>query len=782
MTRREHPRTPWNVALAVVAVLGSNGCAGPRPPVEAPAGLRATGGSGGSVDPNRAMADYIRRHFDDLLANRVRTLEFNPANSRRLPTLKADWEKAAPGAADAFRLHMTYAVELAHAAHYEDAVAELEAIRRDLDRDPGLKKKYLPAVLDYLGISHLLLGEQRHERREPSGDDMILPIRGGGVHRDGTEARAAAGIYREMLERDPGDRTARWLLNVAAQMSGDYPAGVPAAWLIPPDRFASDALIPRFRNVAREAGVSIDGHSGGAVMDDFTNDGLLDLVVSSEGYYDSVRFLVNKGDGTFEDRTHAAGLDGIGYSLNITAADYDNDGWMDILVMRGGWSGLSGTGVGNVPLSLLHNNGDGTFTDVTVKAGLASPHPRQTAVWFDYDNDGHLDLFLGNETTPWWLPGIKGGVHPVELFHNRGDGTFEEVAAEVGLDFTAWVKGAAAGDFNNDGFPDLYVSTFLGRNRLYENRLVDGRRRFVEVTKQAGVAEPFQGFATWFFDYDNDGNLDIMALGFRPFQPWQKTGKHRQDAMEAMARYFVGEPKNASQSETHLYRNRGDGTFEDVSVAAGVQRFLTPMGANFGDLDNDGYPDFFLGTGNPNIWTLDPDRMFLNDGGKRFLDVTTAGGFGSLYKGHGICFGDIDNDGQRDVYITRGGFYEADISPNALFMNPGNANSWIVVRLEGRKSNRSAIGSRLAFAIDEGGKKRTVHWTTSSGGSFGSNPLRNEVGLGRAKKVETLDIRWPSGLEQQFRDVAVNRFYHLVEGGTLVPDERVEKTKSQARH
>ena len=129
---------------------------------------------------------------------------------------------------------------------------------------------------------------------------------------------------------------------------------------------------------------------------------------------------------------------------------------------------LAGTGFtyqGQLKNALYHNNGDGTFTDVTEKAGLASPHPRQTAVWFDYDDDGWLDLFLGNESSPWWLPGIKGGQHPVELYHNLGNGTFEEVSAKVGLRFTAWVKGAAAGDFDGDGYPDLYVSTFLGGNR-----------------------------------------------------------------------------------------------------------------------------------------------------------------------------------------------------------------------------------------------------------------------------------------------------------------------------
>lgn len=746
------------------------GCAGRSvPPAPRSAAAEQT------QDPNREVAERLKRHFDDLLAARVLELEFNPESERRLAALKEHWTKARPGSAEALHRRMVYAVELSHAARYEEAIAELTAMRPEVEGDAGRSKRYLGALLDYLAISHLLLGEQIHEREHPSGENFVFPIRGAGVHRDPAHARAAIAVYREMLARDPGDRTARFLMNVAHQLAGDWPHGVPPEWVIAPSRFAADREIPRFPEVARAAGAAVMGHSGGAILEDLDRDGDLDLMVSSEGWYDGVRFLVNRGDGTFDDRTREAGLQGIGYSLNTTGADYDNDGDYDVLVLRGGWSGLSGTGVGNLPASLLANNGDGTFTDVTARAGIASAHPRKSAVFFDYDLDGNLDLFFGNETSPWWLPGVKGGTHPTELYRGRGDGTFEDVSDAVGLRFTAWVTGASAGDYDDDGDPDLYVSTFLSRNRLFENRLEEGRRRFVEVTKQAGVVAPFLGFPTWFFDYDQDGRLDIMAFGFMAYQPWQRWKKRRQDAIEAMSRHFVGEPKRAPASETRLYRNRGDGTFEDVSVAADVQRFLCPMGANYGDLDDDGWPDFMIGTGNPNIWTLEPDRMFLNDRGRRFLDVTASGGFGSLTKGHGIAFGDVDNDGDRDVHVTRGGFYQADIAPNALFANPGNGNAWIVVELEGTKSNRSAIGARLALRIVEEGRPRTVHHTIGTGGSFGCNPLRGEVGLGRAAVVERLDVRWPSGARQEFRDVAVRRFYRLREGGALTPDARVAR-------
>jgi hypothetical protein len=719
------------------------------------------------------MAELLRRHFD---SEDVREVSYTSSNARRLGPLREDWQRAPRGSAQELRAHMTYAVELAHAGHFEEAIPELQAIQTQLGAESSRgRKKYLGATLDYLAISHLLLGERLHRERNPSPEDGILPISGGGVHQDKEPARAAAAVYEEMLRLDPRDRTASYLLNVAHQMIGDYPDGVPERWRIPPSRFASDGAFPRFQDVADRAGVAVVGHAGGVVMDDFDNDGNLDLMISSSGYYDNVRLLINKGDGTFEDRTEAAGLSGIVSGLNMTHADFDNDGNVDVLILRGGWAPLSGRNVGEIPVSLLRNDGHGHFTDVTAAAGLMSRHPRQVAVWFDYDNDGLLDLFLGNEQPPWWLFGIHSGYNPVELYRNQGDGTFVDVTKEAGLDFSGWVKGATAGDFNNDGYQDLYVSFFIGDNRLYENRLVNGKRRFVDVTKKAGVSAPFLGFATWFFDYDNDGWLDIMALGFMYNQPWDRPGKRRQDAMEATARQYAGEPHGTPEAESRLYRNRGDGTFEDVSEKTGIRKFLSPMGANFGDLDNDGYLDFFVGTGNPNLWTLVPNVMMRNDAGRRFLDVTTAGGFGHIRKGHGVAFGDIDNDGHQDIFIRLGGFYEADRAAAALFVNPGNDNSWITVRLEGTVSNRSAIGARLSFAIEEDGKKRTVYATTSTGGSFGSKPLRNEVGLGRARKVETLEVRWPSGTTQSFCDVPVDRFYHLREGGELAIDERVRR-------
>jgi hypothetical protein len=214
-----------------------------------------------------------------------------------------------------------------------------------------------------------------------------------------------------------------------------------------------------------------------------------------------------------------------------------------------------------------------------------------------------------------------------------------------------------------------------------------------------------------------------------------------------------------------LYRNQGDGTFADVTREAGLDRVLVSMGANFGDLDNDGYLDFYVGTGEPGLGALMPNRMFRNAGGERFQDVTTAGGFGHLQKGHGIAFSDLDNDGDQEVYAVFGGAYEGDAFQNALFENPGNANHWLHLRLEGVRSNRSAIGARLEVVVPEGKAYRSIFATVSTGGSFGSASLQQEIGLGPAPSISRLKVTWPaSGLVQAFEKLEVDRAYHLREG------------------
>ena len=203
-----------------------------------------------------------------------------------------------------------------------------------------------------------------------------------------------------------------------------------------------------------------------------------------------------------------------------------------------------------------------------------------------------------------------------------------------------------------------------------------------------------------------------------------------------------------------LYRNLGDGRFADVAPQLGLDRAILVMGANHGDLDNDGFEDVYLGTGHPSFRALLPNRMFRNDGGKRFLDVTTAGGFGHLQKGHGVAFADLDEDGDQDLFEELGGFFPGDHFPSALFENPTRGSSWITLRLRGTRSNRAAIGARLRLELDTPAGPRTLHRLAGTGGSFGGSSFQQEIGLGDATAIRLLEIRWPgSGTVQRFTDV-----------------------------
>jgi hypothetical protein len=212
----------------------------------------------------------------------------------------------------------------------------------------------------------------------------------------------------------------------------------------------------------------------------------------------------------------------------------------------------------------------------------------------------------------------------------------------------------------------------------------------------------------------------------------------------------------------HLYMLQ-DGKYRDVAAEWRLTRPTLPMGMNFGDLDNDGYLDFYIGTGYPSYEGLMPNLMYRNQQGKAFADVTTAGGFGHLQKGHAVVFADLDNDGDQDIYQQMGGAYPGDAFGNALFENPGFDRHWIKIRLVGTRSNRSAIGARLRLDLTDAGRRRSIYRTVN-GGSFGSSPLRQEIGLGRAEKVDRIEVHWPaSGLTQRFENVGVDQLIEIVE-------------------
>ncbi len=601
-----------------------------------------------------------------------------------------------------------------------------------------------------LAYAHLRHGEQTNCILNHSSESCILPLQGGGIHTDLSGATAAVHYYSQLLAYNHHDYQSRWFLNIAYMAIGSYPAEVPQQLLIPESAFHSETDFPRFPNIAMSLGVDVNNHAGGSCMEDFNNDGFLDIFTTAYSLEDQSKLYLNDGAGHFLDFTEASGIKGLTGGLNCTHADINNDGWIDIFITRGAWLREHG----KIPNSLLLNQGDGTFVDGTQAAGLLSFHPSNTSAFADFDLDGYLDLFVGNESGP--------KLHGCELFHNNGNGTFTNVAPDLQLEINQFVKGVAWGDINNDRLPDLYVSVFGGKNLLFVNRggtsIADWS--FEEISQKAGVQEPIHSFPCWFWDANNDGFQDLMVFGYINLPP--------DDVPSEILKNYLGE--DFLGELPRLYLNNGDETFVDVAERMNLNTLLYSMGANFGDLDNDGYPDFYTGNGEFNMLATVPDRMFRNAEGQYFQDVTTAGGFGQIQKGHGISFGDIDNDGDQDIYHQVGGAAEGDVFHNMLFQNPGFANHWITLQLEGTTANRSAIGATIKVVVQsKSGASRSIYHQVGTGGSFGANSLQAEIGLGQANQIDSLCIYWPDQEKtvQYFEQTTMDQFYRLTQGDSL---------------
>jgi hypothetical protein len=539
-----------------------------------------------------------------------------------------------------------------------------------------------------------------------------------------------------------------------------------AGWCVCQQAGATGSAIGRivFENVIETSGVQfvmdnnvsarkhqIETMLAGVAVFDYNNDGLMDLYFvngarlpemdkSDPRYWN--RLYRNNGDGTFSDVTEKAGVRGAGFGMGVAAADYDNDGWVDLYV----------TGVNRN--QLFHNNGNGTFTDVTEKAGVAGIHPKLgktwsiSAGWFDYDNDGWLDLFVTNyvnwsldseplcrigDVVTYCSPNHYTG-QPNMLFHNNGDGTFTDVSEKSGVGkHIGKGMGVVFADYDADGFTDVFVSNDTYRNFLFHN---NGDGTFSEVGIMKGVAynengKSIAGMGADFRDLDNDGRPDIFVVG------------------------MIGDT-------FPLFRNL-ERDFFDVTSAwgiAGPTAKMTAWGAGIVDFDNDGWKDLFAACASildnseevDRLPTKIPNKVLRNSGRSRFVDVSTSAGssFAVPQAHRGAAFGDLNNDGRIDIVVTN------QNSRPDIFLNrsPGRSH-WLLVRLVGNRSSRDGLGARLR-ATPAIGSPLYNHATTSTGLSASSDP-RVHFGLGAAERLEKLEIWWPSGIHQTLRDVKVDQ-------------------------
>lgn len=672
----------------------------------------------------------MAKELDDLVASGNPNAYYH-WNSQRAKIAKA--QIATATAQQSGQKFFSYATENLNAGNSEQTAAEIERI---LNQSRASRENYQPrfkAIYELLALSYLRDGEQKNCIDNHTPFSCLVPLLEDGQHSNTSGSEKASELFKFLVKRHPQDLQNRWLLNLAQMTLGNYPQGLSTSELISLPKVATD--FPRFDEIAMSVGVAENGLSGGVCIDDFNSDGYLDIFCTSYGMEDQAQYFQNDGKGGFFNATAKAGINGIDGGLNCLHADYDGDGHKDILILRGGWLGSAGVH----PNSLLKNKGDGTFEDVTYQAGLNSKYPCQTATFLDYDLDGDLDLFFGNEASPQFL--IKS-----ELFENQGNGTFTNVSEKAGISFSRFVKGVAAGDYNNDGYPDLYISTLESKNLLYQNQK---NGTFKEVGKLAGVDEPKMSFPTWFFDVNNDGWQDIYVGSF-------DTNRENMAGHDYAAELLKMLPM---EEQPRLYINQKNGTFKDVSQAFGVRKSIYAMGSNYGDLDMDGFLDFYIGTGTPHLGSTVPNRMFRNVAGAKFEEVTYSGGFGHVQKGHGVAFADINNDGDQEVYAVMGGAFEGDTFTNVLFDHETNGNKWITIDLEGSAKNVDAIGAKVIVTTSKG----QVHRVLSTGGSFGSNPLRLEIGLGDCDSEVGILVMWPDKQRSktELSGIATNKAYSI---------------------
>jgi hypothetical protein len=650
-------------------------------------------------------------------------------------------------------IRLEYAYELLKAGNTTESIKQYgEAANYIIHNRLNIEAKDRRELYTRVGIAYLRHGEIQNCVQQHNHQSCFLPIAGEGVHQLPSGSRGAINFFEKCLKEFPNDLETIYLLNIAYMTLGEYPEKVPVQWRIDPSWFASKTKIEPLKDLAPQLGVNRNGHAGGVVMDDFDNDGWLDIMISSWHRNETLIFYRNNGDSTFSDRTADFGLDGQVGSLNINQTDFNNDGWLDLHIMRGAWYGKSG----DILNTLMMNTGKGKFVDVTIQAGITKEAPTQTSAWADFNLDGWVDLIIANESLPDYLRGI-------DLYINQQNGTFSHESAAWGLTQNEFFKGCVATDVNNDRYPDLYLSSLSHSPMLLINQGFKGITGFLPTDASATPHGPPFSFPCWSFDYDNDSHEDLFVSPFSnegsPATMWMKS--HTTD----FDKTFL--PK--------LNHNMGNGLFEEVGSHMGLSEVTFTMGCNFGDINTDGFLDFYLGTGNPLYQSIVPNKLYLNVNGQKFDDVSFSGGVANIQKGHGVSFGDWDHDGDEDIYAVIGGAYDGDVFYNCFFQNPNqDDNHWVVLKLDGSTANKAAIGARVKIIIVEHGQERMICRTVGSGSSFGGNSFALEIGLRKASSIKNVSVQWPCKdcPEQVFTGLDINKAYRLAQNSstpTLLP-------------
>jgi enediyne biosynthesis protein E4 len=519
-------------------------------------------------------------------------------------------------------------------------------------------------------------------------------------------------------------------------------------------------ILPVFADITDKAGTSfkhclgddeinsiLEATGSGCAFLDFDGDGLMDIYAVNGRYLEGISdpdsrlkgvkttscLYRNKGDGTFENVTERAGVGASGYGMGVAVGDYDNDGQPDVYITNFGRN------------ILYHNNGNGTFTDVTAKAGVACGQWSVGANWLDYDKDGYLDLFVGNylEFDTKYRLFYEADVYPGPLaypgqlsvlYHNNHDGTFTDVSTKAGINKKGRAMGVLSADYDDDGWPDIFVANDATQNYMYHN---NGNGTFTEVGVECGAAFGQHGNAVSsmggdFADFDGDGRLDLVVPAMN----------------------YIG-----------IFRNLGRGIFEEISVPTGVARvsaqFWSWVG-DFMDFDNDGWPDILIANGDGHRLSEKQEQLLMRNiagpsGQRIFVDVSRSAGayFDTRSVARGLAAGDFDNDGDLDFFVLN-----ID-QPSVLLRNDGgNRNHWLTLQLIGTRSNRDGVGARVTV---RSGDFTRVAEKMSATSYLSQNDPRLHFGLGPRTVVDEVTIQWPGGKTQKLKEVKANQFLRVIE-------------------
>ena len=527
--------------------------------------------------------------------------------------------------------------------------------------------------------------------------------------------KKANEIWGELLREQPWDYRNKWMFNLSNHLIGNETERKLRS--VFPQKLGNGPTPGDIEtsNISNKMNLHCKGLAGGVIVEDFDQNGLQDVFRTSWYFDHNCQLLLQTEPGRFSEQTGQFMLDGEVGGLNCVSTDYNNDGYVDILILRGGWLG----GLGLLPNSLLKNVNGKRFENVSFETGLTSAYPSHSAVWADFNNDGWLDLVIGNES--------RNGAFPSEFYLNHGGTVFNKQSAALGFSVNAYVKGLSATDYDNDGDVDMFISNFGGNNQLIKNLLTEtGELKFTDVTQAANVTGPKDSFSCMFFDYNNDGHEDLFVGGYGS-----------SSVSEACRAYLGLTPKTGTSV---LYRNLGNGTFQDVTGGMGLNNILNVMGMNHGDLNADGYEDIYIGTGSPSFSNLIPNRLFINDGGTNFVEKTYESRTGSLQKGHGISFADLDNDGDLEIYAALGGWYTGDNFKDFIF-STNRKFKGLKLRLKGNASNVLGIGVKVEAVFDD----RKIFRQLFNSSSFGNNPLSVYLGQSHPSQLKSVTVYWPSG-------------------------------------